>query len=115
MKSTKRILTEARDLIAEEGRWCQGEEAMNVCQSSVDALSPEATCWCSYGAIVVAASTEKRFSEPQGWAAVVSLSKAMGSQAMHPGGSKIVDFNDSSTHEEVVAAFNKAIDSCNDD
>ena len=48
---TRRILTGARDLLADESRWVQGPIAENAAGEEVHATAADACTWCSLGAL----------------------------------------------------------------
>lgn len=98
--TTVDILRSARDLISDEKRWTQSAEARDDRGSEIRALSPKATCFCAIGAIAKA-SEYVHFSNEIN--ARDLLRKQLG------GGHTIVSFNDTHTHAEVLAVFDRAI------
>ena len=95
------VLERARELISDPERWTQRAFARNSVGEATSASGPGATCWCALGAI---AREEGR----SGSGAVRQLREGAG---LHGTGTYlgIADFNDVSTHAEVLAAFDKAI------
>lgn len=98
-KTTKQILIEARERISKEENWTKGTMARDTNGYEVGARDPKATCWCSLGAIRAATNEGWADAAYRGFEAVV-------------GNLTIVEFNDFSTHEQVLAAFDKAIAAC---
>jgi hypothetical protein len=86
------ILTAARELISVPERWTQGDYAKDKDGRSCLEDDEGAVCYCSVGAI-----SKVRFS-----------SVALEFLAREAGG-YIPDFNDTHTHAEVIAAFDRAI------
>lgn len=97
MKNTLQILEDARKLIEKPEAWTKGASSRNENGKSLNALDPEGICFCSYGALVRANGGYNPFQP--GYA---ELFKAVG---MSP-----IEFNDSRTHTEVLAAFDRAIE-----
>jgi hypothetical protein len=95
----KEILIKARDLISDPKRWTKSTYARRQDGSPCSALNAEAVCFCAVGAI--ARATDGHF-EP-----TVALVKQL---KMLCGGD-VIDFNDSHSHAEVLALFDKAIGS----
>ena len=50
-KSSLQVLKEARELIADEKRWCRGFLAIDASGRRVDSLSKKAAQWCALGAL----------------------------------------------------------------
>jgi hypothetical protein len=100
VKTTKEILTEARELIAKG--WTQGNAARRADGKDALLSDPDATCFCSFGAVVLAS----RGCETSGEALTALRRSISGNN-----GRSIVDWNDdpSRTQAEVLAAFDKAI------
>lgn len=96
--NTLEILTLARAKIADENNWCQGEFARNNVGKTTNAQSIDACSWCSLGAMkAVAIFTEF-------WLAETFMNN-------YTDGS-VATYNDSHTHAEVLAAWDKAIAEC---
>lgn len=99
MKTAKQILIEARAKIADPEHWTQGAFARNYTGSPCPARSGTAVRWCAVGAVLV-------FSYEEG----LRQSRAAELAALHDAMERdIADFNDTHTHEEVIAAFDRAI------
>jgi hypothetical protein len=94
------ILVRARKLIEKPENWTQEHYARNVAGEQTSTQAADAVCWCAIGAVLRADDTYP-YSEAVGIASDL-LRDAMG---MHP-----ADFNDSHTHPEVLAAFDRAIE-----
>lgn len=103
--SAKLILTKARALI--ENGFARGSWAMDSEGNAVDPRTPMACCFCSMGAIMRV--------EQNGMVRAKALSCL--SEAMVPNNQGlsieiIPEFNDTRSREEVLAAFDKAIELC---
>lgn len=102
----KEILEKARALITDPKHWTRGKFARDTCGSSVSVDSSTATCFCTVGAVYrVSASVTVGHHE-----ALDLLANEL-DQLGRPSRS-IPTFNDSSTHEQVLALFDRAIASC---
>lgn len=101
MKSTVEILREARDLISDRDRWCQGVEALTKEGIDVDARHPKAIRWCALGAVW------KLPIKHKDWEDAVRV--------LYAGCGSLTEFNDSHTHAEVLALFDDAIQRAEDD
>lgn len=101
---TVRILKAAREVISSPDHWCQGEYAVTADgQVSVSVVNPGSDKFCMIGAI--ASVTKQPISQVEGGEAVAALRLATGTdpdRLLH-------QFNDSSTHTDVLAAFDRAI------
>lgn len=91
------ILIKAKGLIDTPEKWTQGEFARSEKGLSVQPTSPRATCFCSVGAI------RKIGSRGCGG---VHISYDLLSGVM---GGSVINFNDTHTHAEVMAAWDEAI------
>ena len=96
------ILKAARAKIERPECWTQDVFARDTKGDRVHALSPNAVCWCSIGACVAVASA----NPPND----LSYRIALDALAGVTGVAEISDFNDTHTHAEVLAAFDKAIE-----
>lgn len=106
MSKVVEILKAARASITDPANWTQGEYAKNADGDSLDEREWEAqapACFCSVGAVAKAGAMS--VCDAENSAAVVYLGKAIGSKLP----CAIVEYNDEHTHEEVLAAFDKAI------
>lgn len=96
--NTLEILTLARAKIADEKNWCQENFAKDIFNNGTPATSVTACAWCSLGAL-------KRVAKYTNYShAEILLSHYMDNCVAH--------FNDSHTHAEVLAAWDKAIALC---
>lgn len=106
---TIEVLQKARELIANPSRWCKKSFARNHTGTSVGVNTNRACQWCASGAISRAVGTPHTFvsAEPARHALIL----AIGGDDMF----SIASWNDSSirTHSEVLAAFDSAIEICN--
>lgn len=99
MTQVTQILQAARDLIAKPENWTQDDFARAADGSGVAPHSDEAVCWCSLGAI-------NKVSPPVEDNQTKKLAKILLRNAM---GTSIAAFNDTHTHEEVIAAWDETI------
>ena len=97
---TKEILQKARDLITDPDKWTQKAYAKDSKGMTVSLWSKEATCWCALGALY-------SFNED----GIFELPGDTHSRLQDHAGRDIVSFNDNSTHAEVLAAYDRAIES----
>jgi hypothetical protein len=100
--TTKEMLTEARSLIKKG--WTQGSFAKDVNGNEVDPKSSQAVSWCSLGAMEAACYCPRDSRLP----ILDILRRAAGTCV-------ISDWNDhpNTTKEEILAAFDKAIELAN--
>jgi hypothetical protein len=97
--SVKQILIEANALIDTPEKWTQEAYARDVNRYPISCRVDEAVCFCSLGAINrVTLEKHSHMYLP----AVIHLEKTMGMQ--------VADFNDRHSHSEVMAAWDRAID-----
>lgn len=89
------ILTDARAVIADEEHWTQGRSARDAHGVLVSPQSDKARRWCMSGAMIKAGTTGDDSSE---WGALKRQCAGV-----------VPIFNDTHTHEEVLAAFDRAI------
>jgi hypothetical protein len=94
-------LRRARELIAPEGAWTQGQNARNAAGLTVDPLGRDAVCWCSYGAILRSVTSAADFDGAHAMEALRTVIDAR----------FVIDWNDDQDREkaEVLAAFDAAI------
>jgi hypothetical protein len=96
--TTLEILKAARAKIADKKNWTQGElgrDANGNPVTDASLLASQAVCFCASGALFLAGASEDGIDV---WHV---LSRSMGCF--------VPKFNDSHTHAEVLAAFDKAI------
>lgn len=91
----KEILIAARQKITPPQCWTQGESARNIHNEPTAPDSLGAVCWCAIGACEAVSSD--RFVVG---GALTQLNRHVRGTA---------DFNDTHTHQEVLALFDKAI------
>ena len=97
------LLTKAKAVIADPKHWTQGWYAKDAEGQPVGPRKSYAVCWCSLGALDKVAHEENTYSTHSttaGYLDVVSV---------ECGYSGIPDFNDNSSHEIVMKAWDKAI------
>jgi hypothetical protein len=97
--NTLEILTAARAKIADEKNWCQEAFARDNDYDATRPKNPEACSWCSKGAIFAVVGEVLRT-----YVYLDILEKYMEGD--------VPDYNDSRTHAEVMAAWDKAIAGC---
>lgn len=99
--TTLETLVAARDIIA-KGAWTKGCAARDGSGEPVSATDPRAVCWCAWGALMhvgkPSLGAERLFQ-------ALDILPVNGSM-LHP----LFDWNDGATREEVVAAFDRAIE-----
>lgn len=96
----KEILIAARAKIENPENWTQGSYSRNIDGVTIDSpKSKAAVCWCSRGAIIAISETYEDED-----LAMSHLRNAI--ESKYP---TVVGFNDSSTHVEVLSAFDRAI------
>lgn len=96
--TVKELLIAGKAIIENKDNWAQGYYAYNGDGDMVDPMSPNATCFCSVGALWKA---DGEYSDN-----VTAAERILSSHSYQ---NFIVDQNDSSTHEEVMAVWDKAI------
>lgn len=97
------LLVKAQAVIADPEHWTQDWYARDAKGHHTGPSTPEAVCWCSIGAIDKVAHEEVIYSTRlmvEGYLARV---------ADDCGYSDIPDFNDNSSHEAVMKAWDEAI------
>jgi hypothetical protein len=101
MKSTLQILKEARELLAQPGKWTRYWFARDALHAPVKSLSADACCFCALGAVTRFAGCD--WSE-QWREAAAAL------QGCLPDNTSVAIFNDAQeTVEPVLALFDRAI------
>ncbi len=101
---TVEILEKARELISDESRWTKGEYARDDRGQDIEFNDPGACAFCALGAVLVASGAEDDCDSV--------TADADRRLTQEVGGSFINDvarFNDSHTHAEVLALFDRAI------
>ena len=97
------LLTKAKAVIADPKHWTQGWYAKDAEGQSVGPRKSYAVCWCSLGALDKIAHEENTYSTHSTAAGYLDVA------ADECGYSGIPDFNDNSSHEAVMRAWDKAI------
>lgn len=100
------VLRAAADLIEPEGAWTQGVFARDATGKQTSALSAEATCWCTWGAVAHVCGRTRYSWSPE----FRALLKVLRLPIDDPG--RVALWNDATgrTQAEVVAALRKAAD-----
>lgn len=91
-------LRAARNLIERPEAWTKGVVARDTFGSPITPDSSDAVCWCAYGAL----AKVTRSASPDYDAATAMLRKVVRADT-------VSGFNDTHTHAEVLAAFDRAI------
>jgi len=99
MSKVYELLTKAQSLISDPSHWTKGTFARNKDGEPRMDDEADATCWCSMGALRKVTSAGITQEYPR---AIIILSQAADEH--------IVKFNDSHTHAEVMAVWDKARD-----
>lgn len=101
-QETLRILKAARELLSDPERWTRGAQARDRCGRPIDPRGPTAVCFCALGAI---------------WKCGGSMAETSALFDQVITGESIADWNDwpLTTHADVLAAFDRAIVSPEDD
>ena len=97
------LLTKAKAVIADPKHWAQGQYAKDAKGHPVGPAEPDAVCWCSVGVLEKVAHEEDTYSTR--FAAMWYLLDV----SVECGYNDISDFNDNSSHETVMKAWDKAI------
>lgn len=100
MTQVVKLLQDARNLISKPENWTQADFAKKVDGSGTYSHSDDAVCWCSLGALT-------KVSPPVEDSQTKKHAKLLLRKTMNK---PITIFNDSHTHEEVLAAWDKAIE-----
>ena len=97
------LLIKAKAVIADPKHWTQGQYAKDVKGYSTGPSTPDAVCWCSLGALHAVAHEEHTYD------ARFAATRYLSDVAAECGYIGIPDFNDNSSHEAVMKAWDKAI------
>ena len=98
------LLTKAKALIADPEHWTKGWYAHNAEGQDVGPAEPDAVCWCSLGAL------EKVAHEEHTCGACLAATRYLAKVSDECGYSGIPYFNDNSSHETVMKAWDRAIE-----
>lgn len=101
--TTLEVLTAARELIADPGRWTQRAGARDAYGCPVPADWSGACQWCASGAVWAAIYASKESYDD---AAVLAIFAPLNREAAN----NLLAFNDTEGHAEVLAAFDRAIE-----
>lgn len=97
------LLQRVRKRIRDPKRWTQNAIARNYSGAPVWPENQSAVCWCVVGAIV----REVYESGERDWYTADKIADILHHNQMRR--SSLIDFNDSHTHEEVLAIIDRAI------
>ncbi len=101
----KSTLQAARDLITDPKAWIKGDYARSEQGLTLYSPShPDAACFCAIGALARASGMSAGQVEQSDLAAALNLAMGRIPQA------SVANLNDSSTHEEILAIFDRAIE-----
>lgn len=106
---TVQILKEARALIADEENWTQGDYAQDKDGNQTMPSLSEATCFCAVGAIHRVGRIKLSQSVPLDIISVLAIDEAVDRTDVGISESAIIGFNDTHTHADVLALFDRAI------
>ena len=98
------VLIKAKTLIKDPENWTQRVSARDNLYEPVPVMSRNAVCFCTYGAVDRALGLEKSVHYHE---VTRPLREAC---AAISGSSKVAEYNDTHTHLEVLALFDKAIE-----
>jgi hypothetical protein len=103
------ILSRARELIADPNKWAQEAMAFSGTKRPVDPDNELAVCWCAAGAVLAVSG-----NEPENYANIMLLDKGIPQEfpEKHCAMTRVIQYNDSASHAEVLAMFDKAIEAC---
>lgn len=102
-RTPKEIFNEALNLIRDPARWTQWVCARDADGDVCDFYSERAVCWCSLGALRKVCEPE-----PASWFDNVSkVEKALNRGIGYIGRGTLIRFNDTHTHAEVIALWEK--------
>lgn len=106
--NTKEYLTKAKAMIDTPEKWTTGTIARDANGVEIPHYEAGATCFCSLGALASVREgllTAKEYSTENIWNVHSSATNSLRSVI----GRSISTFNDNSTHEQVMKAFDDAI------
>ena len=95
------VLENARDLISDSSRWCQGVSARTQDGFAVEPGHAEACRWCSIGAIVRACAKNTDMVQP----CIDALCTNLPPRLIQP----LAFYNDTRDHDFILALFDKTI------
>ena len=97
------LLIKAKAVIADPKHWTKGWYAHNAEGQDVGPAEPDAVCWCSLGALHAVAHEENTYNTRLTAAGYLDkVSAECGYTSTH-------SFNDNSSHETVMKAWDEAI------
>lgn len=105
MEDVKSVIVRAREILSDPKHWIKSTYARNLVGDSVLATSPHAVCWCSMGALW------KAFDEVGKNTTRMEAYTFLQKNLLE--NEDIAGFNDNpdTTHSDVMAAFDRAIES----
>ena len=104
--TTKAVLTKAREILTPKKNWTQGTMARNSEGYMTLLRNEEAVCFCALGAV------ERAYYDLAGWDPSAAPQEVFDPlyEAVGEGGVALWNDRPSRTHEEVLAAFDRAIE-----
>lgn len=105
MMTVVELLKAGQELISVPERWTQGVAARDANGVPINPRKEDACCWCSYGALLKVSDDAQLVYSARGF-----LNRAIGvlDDPIWPG-VYFVKFQESHTHAEVLAMWNRAI------
>jgi len=100
------ILIRAKEKISDRDHWIRGCSALNAMFRPVGSSDPQARYWCASGAVTSVLGADYNFALDGPSLALTYLDDAAGEM----GASGIVFLNDTRFHEDVMEAFDRAIE-----
>jgi hypothetical protein len=95
------LLSRAQDLIRDPEHWLQDNFAQTTRGQITDPTDPEATCFCSLGALWRTSEPCDTRSEARRWLTIATTEA-------DPYFTNIAAFNDLKTHDQVMAVWDRA-------
>ena len=107
--NTVDFLKAVREKISRPESWTKHDYAKDVNGEAVSPIAPEAVCWCIRGAIASVEGIDGDEGD-DGDQAFFALGPIGAAVFEKTGDRLIAGFNDTSTHEEVLAVLDRAVE-----